>query len=366
MTTPTPTPGAPIGLTIEAIVAIETPREFRLHPRDRSVAFTAEHAGARQVFRLNLRGGAPVPITASEKDVSDPQWSPDGRRLAYVRDDELWVVEADGSRTTLVVAKPGGGTEPRWSPDGGRLAFLSRRRGWSQVWVIDAPVPRRGRPANEPKVPVARAVTRRRPRRRRVRLVARRRSPRGHGPARPDPPGRGGDRPRGRGDRHERDRRRDGWLRVRRHLDGGWFDALRDRRERLVPGRPSLGRTGATGSSSPRASGSTANPAVASGTCRLPSPGWCPLRPHRGPRRAAGPCRRRDSGRDRPEARSRPTAQDTADGGRRWSGPAAGPLGRCLADGRLARRRRVDRGDRRERGPAPGPVAAPRPGRRPG
>ena len=38
-------------------------------------------------------------------------------------------------------------------------AFLSRRRGWSQIWVIDAPVPRRGRPANDPKPPVARAVT---------------------------------------------------------------------------------------------------------------------------------------------------------------------------------------------------------------
>ena len=159
MTSSTPAPGAPVGLTIEAIVAIETPREFRVHPRDRSVAFTAEHGGARQLFRLNLRGGVPVPITASEKDVSDPQWSPDGRRLAYVRDGELWVVEADGSRTTLVVAKPGGGTEPRWSPDGGRLAFLSRRRGWSQVWLIDAPVPRRGRPANEPKAPIARGVT---------------------------------------------------------------------------------------------------------------------------------------------------------------------------------------------------------------
>ncbi len=155
-----PTPATPAtGPTIEAIVAIDSPREFRLHPRDEVVAYTSDAAGARQLFRLNLRGGYPVQVTASDKDVSDPQWSPDGRRLAYVRDGEIWVVEADGSRTTCVVAKPGGGTDPRWSPDGGRLAFLSRRRGWSQIWVIDAPVPRRGRPANDPKPPIARAVT---------------------------------------------------------------------------------------------------------------------------------------------------------------------------------------------------------------
>ena len=146
-------------LSVESIVAVESPREFRLHPRDRVVAYVAEAAGARQLFTLNLRGGHPTQLTASEKAVSDPQWSPDGRRLAYVRDDEIWVVEADGSRSTRVVAKPGGGTSPRWSPDGGRLAFLSRRRGWSQVWVIAAPVPRRGRPAHDPKPPVAIAVT---------------------------------------------------------------------------------------------------------------------------------------------------------------------------------------------------------------
>jgi dipeptidyl aminopeptidase/acylaminoacyl peptidase len=149
------------GLTIEAIVAVDSPREFRVHPRDRVVAYTAEAAGARQLFTMSLRGTGtpPVQVTASDKPVSDPQWSPDGRRLAFVRDDEIWIVDADGSRLTRVVARPGGGTSPRWSPDGHRLAFLSRRRGWSQVWVIDAPVPRRGRPARDPRTPEARAVT---------------------------------------------------------------------------------------------------------------------------------------------------------------------------------------------------------------
>jgi dipeptidyl aminopeptidase/acylaminoacyl peptidase len=146
-------------LTPEAMVSVERPREFRLHPRDRIVAYTAEAAGSRQVFSLSLRGGYPTQLTASDKPVSDPQWSPDGRRLAYVRDDEIWVLETDGSRLTRVVGKPGGGRQPRWSPDGHRLAFISRRRGWSQIWLIDAPVPRRGRPAADPKPPEPTVLT---------------------------------------------------------------------------------------------------------------------------------------------------------------------------------------------------------------
>ena len=146
-------------LSTEAIVAFDSPREFRLHPRDRIAVYTAEAGGARQVFTLSLRGGHPTQLTASDKTVADPQWSPDGRRLAYVRDDEIWVMEADGSRVTRVVGKPGEGRHPRWSPDGHRLAFISRRRGWSQIWLIDAPVPRRGRPAADPKPPKATVLT---------------------------------------------------------------------------------------------------------------------------------------------------------------------------------------------------------------
>jgi dipeptidyl aminopeptidase/acylaminoacyl peptidase len=138
------------GLTIERFVAVDSPREFRLHPRDRSAAFTQEAGGARQVLILPLRGGSPIQVTASDKDVGDPQWSPDGRRLAYTRGDEIRIVEADGGRDVLVASHPAGVSMPHWSPDGLRLAFRSRRRGWSQVNVVDAPVPRRGRPARDP------------------------------------------------------------------------------------------------------------------------------------------------------------------------------------------------------------------------
>ena len=171
--------GAPLaaatgGLTIERLVTVDPPREVRVHPRDRTIAWTAAVTGVRQIVVGSLRGGTPTPITASEKDVSDPQWSPDGRRLAYVRGDDIRIVDADGSRDVLVASHPSGGSLPRWSPDGRQIAFVSRRRGWSQVHVVEAPIPRRGRPARDPKPPEPRAITGDRLRRRGPRLVGRR------------------------------------------------------------------------------------------------------------------------------------------------------------------------------------------------
>ena len=147
------------GLTIERLVAVDSPREVRVHPRDRVIAFTQTSAGARQIFIASLRGGPSQPITASEKDVSDPQWSPDGRRLAYIRGEEIRVVDVDGGRDVLVWSHPAGVSLPRWSPDGRRMAFVSRRRGWSQAYVVDAPIPKRGRPAREPRPPEPRVLT---------------------------------------------------------------------------------------------------------------------------------------------------------------------------------------------------------------
>ena len=136
------------GITIEQIVAVDSPREPRLSRDGRRVAYTAEAAGARQVFVLDLRSGLVRQVTASEHAVSDPQWSPDGNRLAYVREKAIWIVGIDGSRPTLVADHPAGQQAPRWAPDGRRIAFVSRRRGWSQAWVVAAPLPRRGpRPA---------------------------------------------------------------------------------------------------------------------------------------------------------------------------------------------------------------------------
>ena len=78
------------------------------------------------------------PIT--EKDlfkfvwVADPQIAPDGSQVAFVRvvidekkdgyETSIWMVKADGSEPARAITSGTRDTGPRWSPDGRRLAFI--------------------------------------------------------------------------------------------------------------------------------------------------------------------------------------------------------------------------------------------------
>jgi dipeptidyl aminopeptidase/acylaminoacyl peptidase len=65
---------------------------------------------------------------------ADPQISPDGKRVVFVRvtvnakkdgyDTALWIVPADGSEPPRPFTGGPADLSPRWSPDGGRIAFV--------------------------------------------------------------------------------------------------------------------------------------------------------------------------------------------------------------------------------------------------
>ena len=76
---------------------------------------------------------------------ADPQISPDGARIVYVRNfadvqsdknySNLWIINFDGSDDRALTTGNFSDTSPRWSPDGTRLAYLSDRDGKTQIYV---------------------------------------------------------------------------------------------------------------------------------------------------------------------------------------------------------------------------------------
>lgn len=74
-------------------------------------------AGAEHIYLATADGLVTTPLVAG----SSPAWSPDGRRMAFDREGDVRVINADGSDEIWLTK----GSHPAWSPDGSRIAFTS-------------------------------------------------------------------------------------------------------------------------------------------------------------------------------------------------------------------------------------------------
>jgi acylaminoacyl-peptidase len=109
----------------------------------------------RRFLLVALLALAPIPSVAQTRltpadlfqieYAADPQISPDGQLVVYVRQwsdpmtdrrfSNLWLLRADGSDHRPLTTGKYNETAPRWSPDGKRLAYLSNRGGTPQIQV---------------------------------------------------------------------------------------------------------------------------------------------------------------------------------------------------------------------------------------
>ena len=116
----------------------------QFHPDGRRIAFVVTTLSEERdeylstIWVVDVDGGEVRPFTRGPRRDTAPRWSPDGRWLAFVSERErkakgqLHVMPADGGEPLRLTDLRHGVSSPAWSPDGTRLAFVARVGGWEE------------------------------------------------------------------------------------------------------------------------------------------------------------------------------------------------------------------------------------------
>jgi Tol biopolymer transport system component len=103
------------------------------------IAFVSFGDGNQEIYVMNADGSDQRNLTQDPAADFDPDWSLDGEQIAFASkragaQPHIFVMNADGSAVRQLTLDDVGGQSPRWSPDGERIAFTYG----GDVAVIDA------------------------------------------------------------------------------------------------------------------------------------------------------------------------------------------------------------------------------------
>jgi eukaryotic-like serine/threonine-protein kinase len=113
-----------------------------LSPDGKSVAFTADVGGQRQVWVRLLAGGTPLQVTHDDADHQYPRWSPDSSALIFFSpsqepdgEGKIWQIPALGGTARPLVDSLGGAD---LSHDGKHIAYFHSNQGEIELAIADA------------------------------------------------------------------------------------------------------------------------------------------------------------------------------------------------------------------------------------
>jgi len=116
----------------------------RYSPDGTKIAFVSRRSGTQEVWWCASDGSNPVRLTSMEGPiVVGPQWSPDGRRIAFFASTGragsyvTYVTDATGGRPSRLTRSEGElEALPAWSRDGRSVYLTSSRSGSLQIWKM--------------------------------------------------------------------------------------------------------------------------------------------------------------------------------------------------------------------------------------
>jgi dipeptidyl aminopeptidase/acylaminoacyl peptidase len=123
-------------ITFEDFAAVRAVSDPQPSPDGKLVLYNvrttdvAANKRTSQTYVVSTNGGTPTPFPGKESNGTDAlateaRWSPDGKRIAYIANDQLWVAEPSGANARQLTHLNGGVTGPVWSPIGDHIAFTS-------------------------------------------------------------------------------------------------------------------------------------------------------------------------------------------------------------------------------------------------
>ena len=122
-------------------------------PNGAQIAFQSDRAAVgvnSDIYLMNADGSGLTPLTSGPTYDAAPAWSPDGSKIAYEEsppdgrrppdgDLEIAVMNAEGSGKTLLTDNDTDDADPDWSPDGSKIAFIRMLPDRSvSIFVINA------------------------------------------------------------------------------------------------------------------------------------------------------------------------------------------------------------------------------------
>lgn len=96
---------------------------------------------APEIFTMDTSGGTPVRLTYDDHFDSYPCYMPDGKKIAFESDANIWIMNSDGRNRKQLTMN--GGLQPSWSPDGQKIVYIGfTDKGYDPqkngtVWVMN-------------------------------------------------------------------------------------------------------------------------------------------------------------------------------------------------------------------------------------